>query len=193
MGNKLYVSDLAEHFDLSFIGAAFHNELVVLHAGHIKGRHFNERRAFILSFTAMVEGTTYNLRQFLLRQHERGQIVLSLPEQLILSEREYRPDSSGHSNESDRIHPTQHLLKYTLKAFAKYHNKETELTDFLSKDGFRSCSETFTKRNSIVHPKKSEDVLVNDSEWQNADNAFSWFHDLQIALFEGNIFQEKTQ
>lgn len=193
MAPKEYISDFKDHLDLSFISAAFHNELVVLSEGKIKGEHFNDRRAFILSFTAMVEGIAYHLRQHLLDQHEKGTLRLSPSEEFILSERDYRPDDSGLIKDTERIYNTRPLFKFTVKTYAKHFGRIERANEFIGKDGYACCSRTFDKRNRIVHPKTFPDIHITDADWETAQSAFAWFHALQLALMNGNILTEREK
>jgi|GEM_PF-2912097 hypothetical protein len=189
MAKHFITRDLETHADHVVISGSIHNELWALERGLIKGPHFNERRAYIMSLFAMVEGISLQLRKELLRLNKLGQVYLTLDEEFILSEVEIRLDK-GKAKRALKRYPTEELFLYTIHCYAKHLSRTEEVGSVLGdkgKDAFKAAAK---KRHSLTHPKTSEDTQVSDSEWKMARAAWAWYHQLYVALLNGNILEE---
>jgi hypothetical protein len=189
MAKQFITRDLETHFDHVVISGSIHNELLALEQGLVKGPHFNERRAYIRSLFSMVEGISFRLRQELLRLHKLGQRKLTLEEEFILSEVEFRLDK-GKAKQATKRYPTDELFLYTINCYARHFNRTEELDVVFKDEGRGAFTTTEKKRHSLTHPKTSEDTEISDSEWAKAKAAWAWYHQLYIALLTGSILQE---
>ena len=188
---KHFTTDLSKHLDHSFIHANFHNELVALSKGAVKARHFEDKRAFIRSFAAMVEGVGFQLRQFMLREHDLGKIHLNTGEQVVLSETKHILTDSGKLRATSNFHPTLPMFRFTVDCYARHFRRTAEVVPMFSESGWNDFRTTFAKRDQLTHPKEAKHIFVSAPEWKAADGAWSWFHKLYIALLEGSILVEK--
>jgi hypothetical protein len=137
----------------------------------------------------MVEGISFRLRQELLRLNKLGNRKLTLEEEFILSEVEFRLDK-GKAKEATKRYPTDELFLYTVHCYARHFNKTEELEVVLKDKGRVAFMATEKKRHSLTHPKTSEDTEINDLEWTKAKEAWAWYHQLYVVLLTDSILEE---
>lgn len=189
MAKRYITRDLKTHFDHVVISGSIHNELWAIERGLVKGPHFNERRAYIRSLFAMVEGIGYQLRQELLRLNGLGQIQLTLEEEFILSEVDYTLDG-GKAKKRSKLYRTKDLLLYTTRCYARNFNTTEDVERVLNQKGWSAFNTSLKKRDSMTHPKTAADTEVSEKEWEEAKAAWAWYHQLYVALLKGSILEE---
>jgi len=193
MKETVYHADLAVAPEMHFMWMALHNELAMIKNGRIPKSHLDQKRIFLKTFTTMVEGVSFNLRQLLLKLNADDKIKVTLAEQVILSETAYRLKDNGLPEANLQFYDAVRMFKFTWKTFAKYHERTKVMEKHLGNSGFQCMLAVMKKRNRVTHPKAADDILISKEEWGQLRLAYDWFHEMTIAVFDGNLYRKEVR
>ncbi|MGM7284521.1 hypothetical protein ABRY74_22000 [Pseudomonas guariconensis] len=136
------------------------------------------RRAYIRSIFAMIEGTTWVLKQTLLKAIEMKGKKFRPGEYELLSDRSYELKENGDIKEQTKFLKLPDNIRFTYKALGKYTKTEFDLgVGTIAWDNFL---EALKIRNRITHPKNTSEFSVSDSEIAICQQVTSWFNLLTL-------------
>jgi hypothetical protein len=127
------------------------------------------RRLYVRTFISLVESIIATLKDETLRSTVR----LSTAEKAILAGTKYELTDQGAAVERPFFAPVQKSLRFAFRSFAKA-NRITFTPDY-NGEGWRAFSETVKIRNRITHPKRVEEMAIEDTELALVDQAHDWF------------------
>lgn len=129
-------------------------------------------RSFTRTFFALVEGVSYTLRRLTLDLHERGQLRLSVGEQVLLSEKRYFWDK-GAVGSADAFNKVLDNLQIALTLFPRAFGVEFQLTTGDHRYG--SFRHALRLRDTITHPKNGQDLQLSRESIKQLSEALAWF------------------
>lgn len=151
------------------------------------------RRTLIRTLFVMIEGAVFALKQLVLEEHRIGKLELSPPAYAVLSEKSYALKESGVLRVLDNYPKLKANIKFTLPFYAHALGMAFEFDPPLDKEpGWGSLCRAIGKRNSLMHPKSQEDLVVSDRDLDDALNAASWFTE-QLDELESMAFKALLQ
>lgn len=128
------------------------------------------RRNFVRTVFAAIEGTNYDLRRRALnythRQYSQEEIAL-------LREESYTLNSKGEPSAKKLFLPLQDTLRFTFRVYFR-KSPSFEKLDF-SGPGWTSFLESIKIRHRLTHPKSDASLDVSDSELAAVKSAYVWF------------------
>ncbi|WPX87529.1 hypothetical protein PsasTeo6_13816 [Pseudomonas asiatica] len=148
------------------------------------GRDDNQftRRAYIRSIFAMIEGTTWVLKQTLLKALEMKGKTFQPGEYELLSDKSYELKENGDIKEQTKFPKLPDNIRFTYKALGKYTN--TEFKVGVGTIAWSNFLEALKIRNRITHPKNPSEFFVSDSEIAICQQTTSWFNLLTLQSTE---------
>ena len=139
------------------------------------------RRSFYRTFFAYLEGHTHALKQLFLF-FDWWTVDLDT-EYKIRNQRKIQKD--GAVQIVDSYLPLVQNIKLLFKAFAKASRIEPIISD--NDKSWELLAKTASIRNRIVHPKKSEDLVISDEEIQLIRHVNKWFLSNSAKLLKKRI------
>lgn len=138
-------------------------------------------RMSIRTYSALIEGLLYQMRQVALNSESESCKVFSVGERLILSEIEYRLNDKGELKEKNGFESQKPMILFTLKQFPKVHG--ATFSPDTSNCGWGYLGKFIQIRNRVTHPKSKEDLVLTHDEWKQANKGIDWFYDTIKAMF----------
>lgn len=131
------------------------------------------RRAFIRTVMAYIEGSSFAFRETLVVSDEFEN--LDVVEQAFLQNLEPKLTSDGtiETRKPSSYQSTASLLLFTLRAYAKANKVPLDLR--LKEAGWCAVQETYERRNKLMHPKDADSLEVTDKHLLQARRAFNWY------------------
>ncbi|KAI4120530.1 MAG: hypothetical protein LQ347_007080 [Umbilicaria vellea] len=141
------------------------------------------RRTFIRTMLAAVEGSSYHLRQICLREAEISPNMFSPAEVAILKEEDYKLDSSGEATiaREPRYLRTTSAFRFSVNMTYKSYQINKNLD--VSIHAWCVFKEVVEVRNRIVHPKSLAALTISDLEKEQAVATLSWVLDVLVTLY----------
>jgi hypothetical protein len=146
--------------------------------GNTTGFHV---RMSIRTYSALIEGLLYQMRQVALNSEGMDHKVYSEGERLLLSELEYRLNDKGELKERNVSESQKPMILFTLKQFPKVHG--ATFSPNTSDSGWDSLGKFIKIRNRVTHPKSKEDLVLTQDEWREVNKGIDWFYDTIKILF----------
>jgi hypothetical protein len=171
--------------DFSEIWRIIHNDLYLINLESDKREL--DRRNYIKNLISLVEGLSYSLRRLLLNNKKD---ILTIEEQYVLNEFQFNVSDNGTLKVLKKRYPSYNLFKLTFKIYGKCYGKESIIEKGFSDNKLNNLKNTFSKRNSLTHPKKREDLIVTEAQYKEAVDAYDWLYKFFLACFD-EIFIEK--
>lgn len=131
------------------------------------------RRNLMRCSWSMIEGLIAALKTFTLKGVDLGNLAVDGRIREILEERAFEPQLDGTFKCSDAFPRTLDNLKETLKLGASIW--ELPWRPDFGVEGWNNLGKSFYKRNRIAHPKRVEDLLVNDEDLDGTKAGLGWF------------------
>jgi metal-sulfur cluster biosynthetic enzyme len=131
------------------------------------------RRIFIRSFFAMVEGELYALKQIILKRHESSKSDLSMADVAMLKEETYSLKNSGKPHIRPQYVGTKENLKFVVRKIREVYDTEVDLE---WNEAWQSFTNAIKIRNRITHPKSVDELTISDHERNNVRKAFGWYN-----------------
>jgi hypothetical protein len=146
-------------------------------------------RAAVRATFAFIEGVIYGLKPLLLSL-EKIRPYLKLEEIVILRERKYEPDNSGHVISNPARFEFKRNVLFTIRCFAKYmeiemplNTEDREWSDFLI---------AIKIRHRLMHPKRHDDLNISNEELMTVERAFFWFVNGLASCWGGRLPSKKN-
>ncbi len=136
------------------------------------------RRAFVRSLFALIEGGTFLLKQYALEINKMGITKkgvghFSQAELALLQEEQYDLTDKGEVRTQQKfLRPTENV-RFTFSALAKAQ-KLSHKPD-VSGEGWQSFKKAINIRNRITHPRRESDLEITDGELKIIRKAFAWY------------------
>lgn len=129
-----------------------------------------DRRSFVRSVFAFIEGNAYFLRLTLLKNFKD---MLSPEVQLALAEQQIEVTGHGIVNKKPMRGTALNMLKLTVNSFkgALPGLHQVNLTGA----DFESLVRSVKVRDRLMHPKSAQALNVSDEEIRDVAHAFNWF------------------
>jgi len=136
------------------------------------------RRAYIRSTFAMIEGTTWIIKQTILKALEMTDKTFQPGEYELLSDKSYELKANGDIKEQTKFLKLPENIKFTYKALEKHTHTEFDLG--IGTIAWTNFQEALKIRNRITHPKNISEFSVSDPEIAICQQVTSWFNKLTI-------------
>jgi len=145
------------------------------------------RRIFIRSLFAFIETLCFRLKQDALEFNK-----FSSAEESILNEKTYVLNNKGEVEAKVLFLKTPENLRFSFNAFAKA--VEAKFVLKVDDVGWDSFKQSLKVRHKITHPKKFNDLVISDDEFQKVISTMHWIYGQTIRLFDAwRNFQEELQ
>ncbi|QDV11238.1 hypothetical protein CA51_10990 [Rosistilla oblonga] len=144
-----------------------------------------ERRAYIRSTMATIEGAIWLLKQTCLKAHApRGAKRMSIAEYAMLSDETYDLKNNGDVRTSTKFLKLPDNLRFTVQICNRLFGCEMDLQ--VGAAPWDRFLKAVAIRNRIMHPKVSADFEITDQEIDDCKNVVGWFntmfHDFVMQL-----------
>ena len=181
-------SDLDFVFRLRHLGEGLTSDVRVWGA-FIQEKHDPQtvRRLYVRMFISLVDSIIATLKDEALGSSAR----LSLAERALLAGAKYELTDQGEAVERPHFAPIRKNLQLAFRSFAKA-NKISFALDYRG-DGWRAFSEAVKIRNRITHPKRMEEMSIDDTEMARIDKAHDWFIESYHGLLDAYIVRLENQ
>lgn len=155
---------------------AFHELFVALiadveryaHDTDKENAHF--RRAYVRSVFALIEGTTFRMKQLALDYNVDR---LSSAEITLLQEESYSLGDTGQLRVRQAHLQCLPNVRFAFRSLAKARG--IDFRPNVSGKGWEALRESVRVRDRLMHPKDPKDLLVSDEERDLVSKAFRWF------------------
>ncbi len=151
LGSAEAVKELKETFSILHGDV---EEVISLHGDEMEAFHV---RMMIRTYSALIEGLLYQMRQVAINSEKEDHAVFSSEERIMLNEKSLSLNKKGEIEEKDNFERTLPMLLFTFKQYAKIHGGE--FSPDTGGNGWKCMKQFIAIRNRIVHPK-SKDYLV---------------------------------
>jgi hypothetical protein len=131
------------------------------------------RRSYIRTVFALVEGETYLRKQYALMMHELRMVTLSDAEVALLREEQYKLNNKGEPNVQQLFLRLPENLRFSFRIDAKVHGREYKLET--QGRGWESFLKAIAVRHRITHPKQFEDFEISDEDLSQVNDALKWY------------------
>ena len=137
-------------------------------------------RTHVRAFFALVEGTSYGLRQITFAYYPFNP-CLTMAELHLLTESSYELTDGGEAKERKRYLDTLQGIKFTFKMIGKVFTAQSGV-EFIGL-GWTSFQQAMRIRNAITHPKSTtalklyDPKAVFDNKFQQILSAADWYHE----------------
>jgi hypothetical protein len=145
------------------------------------------RRAYVRSVFAMIEGTVWILKQLVLEAPAAPGLTktLSVGEYALLADRSFDLSSGGEVRQQTKYLKLSENLRFTFRTAGKYFRVSFDLQ--IGKAPWNSFLMAQAIRNRITHPKARADYTITDDELQRVRDTCSWFNTLLWSFAEGIV------
>lgn len=137
-------------------------------------------RTFLRVFFAQVEGLSFAMREATVFLAKQGHVKLVAGAIAVLEEKRYK-SRNGKIEEADAFNPT---LENFLLAFHYFPIAFGVSYTVAKSDGrWASFTRSLTLRNSLMHPKRPEDLGLTAASIREFAHAFKWFTEQVTGCF----------
>ena len=134
-----------------------------------------ERRAYVRSTMAMIEGTIWLLKQTCLKASDPNRSRrLAVAELAMLSDQTYDLKSNGEVRTTTKFLKLPDNLRFTVNTCNRLFGCNLNLQ--AGDASWNRFLETVAVRNRIMHPKVIADFEINNQEIDNCKQVVSWFN-----------------
>jgi hypothetical protein len=144
----------------------------------------SERRTFIRTFFAFVEGTVFRMKQLALELHEAYGVDFTEAEVAMLREETYDLRENGEVYTQQKFIPLKSNIKFAFKAYSRIFPIWPLKLDERGWEAFRASLEI---RNRVTHPKVSANLLISSQDIETLKMAFDWFRDACKDIFQMSL------
>ncbi len=116
-------------------------------------------RTYTRAFFALVEGTTFAIKQVALKAHEY-QPCFTEAEISLLKEVSYELNKQGKAKSRFKRLETLSNIKFAFKSVVKAFNLESEIA--FDDSGWQSFQKSLQIRHQITHPKNASNLAISD-------------------------------
>jgi hypothetical protein len=138
------------------------------------------RRDLVRAVFAAIEGLHWQLKEDVLGHPS---LKMSVHERAAMAEETYLVDDKGKVRVVPRFLPLPHAIRLVVHMVQRY--RPTYRIDF-SHVGWSNLKAAIEVRNRLVHPKKIEDLTVEDGEVEATLSGFAWILALVIEVLRIN-------
>lgn len=175
MNRAKAVNDLKETFaildaDVKEIRKISDKEMSVFHV-----------RTSIRTYSALIEGLLYQMRQVTLYSETDECKVFEFEEKMILNEKTFSLNDNGEVKKKDSFERALPMLLFTLKQYPKIHG--ATFSPDTSVHGWECMKIFISIRNRIVHPKSKGELELTHDEWRDINLGIDWFYSAIKAMF----------
>jgi hypothetical protein len=132
------------------------------------------RRSYVRTVFALIEGETYLRKQYALMMHDLGMIRLSDPEVALLREEQYKLNNKGEPSTQQLFLRLAENLRYSFRIDAKVHGREYKFET--QGHEWESFLKAIAIRHRITHPKQFEDFEISDTDLSIVHTVLKWYH-----------------
>jgi hypothetical protein len=129
-----------------------------------------QRRAFVRSVFAMVEGLTFATKQTILTDYETH---LRPSEIALIKEETFELDDNGRPKARPLFLQLPRNVRFMFDLLVRFRGIPLQLQ--IGGRGWQSFLAAIQVRNRLMHPKQNGDLTVTDAELQVVHLAFRWF------------------
>lgn len=140
------------------------------------------RRVYVRALFAYLEGMAYWMRQNAVEIDKialRKFGAIDWDRHILLYEEHPTINENGAIKKKRNKYPFKSRFAFTVRAFAEI----VECKDDLFGQGWQHLLEAVKVRDRLVHPKKSSDVLVSDSDMALCREGYKWFATMMLTKF----------
>lgn len=153
-----------------------------------KNDQFN-RRMYVRSVFALIEGMVYRMKQICLSEPAERHYDFSAAEIALLREEAYELEDKGRVKIRPSKIRTPANVRFAFEAFSKYHGSDFTLEDRI---GWQFFLQALKLRDRLMHPKFTGDLDVSDQEFEVTKAANTWFQkSVSLALSSATIALRK--
>lgn len=134
-----------------------------------------ERRVFVRSLLAFVEGMTHAIRRYALAAHEAWPPLFTEAELAMLREVAYALKDNGEAFEQTKYVPFGPSVRLAIRAFSRSRGYQGQ-PDYQGQ-GWQSLRDAALVRNRLMHPRVPEDLAVSDSDLLTVIDGVDWFYE----------------
>jgi hypothetical protein len=150
-----------------------------------------QRRSFVRSVFALVEGMTYASKQAILDEYGPK---LSPAEIALITEESFDLDDGGTSKTRPLFLPLAKNVRFMFDLLIRFWEIPLEIK--VGGPGWQGFLAAIQVRNRLTHPKRSSDLTVSDADLKNVHIAYRWFganHMLALSYKVNNQLKEKEE
>jgi hypothetical protein len=136
------------------------------------------RRTFIRSTFALIEGNTFQMKQYALTQSH----LFTRAEVTLLREESYELNEKGIAFEQPKYVNISRNIKFAFQSFA--HSFESDYILKVNDKGWDCFKKALKVRDRLTHPKGLNDLNITDQEINDALISLSWYSKSFEELFE---------
>jgi hypothetical protein len=129
-----------------------------------------QRRSFVRSVFALVEGMTYASKQKILDKYGPK---LSPAEIALITEESFDLDDGGTSKTRPLFLPLAKNVRFMFDLLIRFWEIPLEIK--VGGPGWQGFLAAIQVRNRLTHPKQSSDLTVSDDDLKNVHAAYRWF------------------
>jgi hypothetical protein len=122
----------------------------------------SDRRNYVRSVFAMLEGVTHLRKQIALEREATGQIELTAAERALILEEQYDLNDKGEVRISSKYPRLPQNMRFSYELTRRAISKAPELDT--SGEGWMALKNAIRIRHRITHPKSPEDLVVTDDD-----------------------------
>lgn len=168
--------------------------LALLHLNHANEEDYGYyARSYIRTYAAYIEGSIWLYKQLIIRAEYQWHKSLPLASQLFLHEYDWKVASNGALRDKSKSIPTLDNIRAFFKLMQVLF---PELVVDLSGEGWQSILAFNKKRNSIMHPTKSDALVVTSKDLEQLKQGVLWFEKVTrglLVLIKNKIQDEINQ
>jgi hypothetical protein len=139
-----------------------------------------QRRSYVRSFFAYVEGSSWGMQRFLLEAHVGFGNLLTGAEAAVLLDESYILTRDGKVESKLQRHALTNKLRFTLATGDRVFG--TPLGVRYDDQGWKAFRHCLDLRNRLTHPTTSDDLFVSDVDLEEMEGATVWFRDAYQAF-----------
>jgi hypothetical protein len=139
-------------------------------------------RSFVRTVFAMIEGTTFNLKQMALNLSAHGRGNFSKAELAMLEEVVYELGDKGEAVTQTKFMKLPTNIRFAFDAAARAFGVTYKLE--VGDSGWAIFKEALIIRNRITHPKIIDDLKLSETEVQKVIDTGAWFLRCRRELFQ---------
>jgi hypothetical protein len=131
------------------------------------------RRTYVRNSFAFVEGLTNILKKSALILYQGESIEIEASEQLLLQDLDFDLNERGEVITKKAKISLSKNIKFAFRSYAKAANYDFELD--ISNSGWNCIINGAKIRDRLMHPKKSNDLVISDKDYNTVREGIKWF------------------
>jgi hypothetical protein len=140
------------------------------------------RRVYVRTLFALVEGELFNKKQLALKMFLLGRVSFTESELAIIKEEQYYLNNLGNAETRNLFLRLPENLRFTFDSYARAFTCKFKLDVKCS--GWDAFLNAVKIRNRITHPKQQMNLEINDKDLYVIKTASKWYRDISIKLME---------